>query len=84
MLIEPRSIKTEWASIAVAHLCKVSANGPYQTMAEQAARFYLQTDAKRGVQPQVVAKAIVTAATVSKPKARYVAPASTKLAIFLR
>lgn len=84
VLIEPGSIKTEWAHIAVAHLQKVSAHGPYREMAEKAAGFYLDTDSKRGAHPQVVAKAIVTAASANRPKARYVAPSSAKMVIFLR
>jgi NAD(P)-dependent dehydrogenase (short-subunit alcohol dehydrogenase family) len=84
VLIEPGSIKTEWATIAVAHLRQVSAKGPYRQMAEKAARFYLDTDAKRGADPRVVARAILVAATAAKPKARYVAPAGAKAAVFLR
>ncbi len=84
VLIEPGAIKTEWAGIAVAHLSKVSANGPYREMAEKAARFYLDTDASRGADPRVVARAILVAATAAKPKARYVAPAAAKAALFLR
>ncbi len=84
VLIQPGAIQTEWAGIAVDHLRKVSAEGPYGEMARQAARFYLDTDAKRGAEPRVVARAILEAATAAKPKARYVAPAAAKAAIFLR
>jgi NAD(P)-dependent dehydrogenase (short-subunit alcohol dehydrogenase family) len=85
ILIEPGSIKTEWAHIAVDNLRKVSSQpqGAYRDMAEQAARVYLETDAKRGAHPRVVAKAIVTAVTAARPQARYIAPGVARVAVFL-
>jgi NAD(P)-dependent dehydrogenase (short-subunit alcohol dehydrogenase family) len=84
VLIEPGAIQTEWAGIAVDHLRKVSGNGPYREMAGQAAQFYLRTNARQGAHPRVVARAILTAVTVAHPRARYVAPAAAKAALFLR
>lgn len=84
VLIQPGSIKTGWAGIVVDHLRSVSAEGPYREMAQQAARFYLDTNAKRGAEPRVVAGVILGAVTAVRPKACYVAPAAAKAAIFLR
>ncbi|MBD0259638.1 MAG: SDR family NAD(P)-dependent oxidoreductase, partial [Cytophagales bacterium] len=84
VLVQPGAIKTEWAAIAVEHLRRVSASGPYREMAEKAARFYLDTDARRGAHPRVVARAILKAVTDPRPKARYVAPAAARTALFLR
>jgi short-subunit dehydrogenase len=74
VLIEPGSIRTEWGSIAADKLRETSGRGAY---AEQAAAMATslenssQPDARMTSGPEVVADAIVKAATARRPRTRY-------------
>jgi NAD(P)-dependent dehydrogenase (short-subunit alcohol dehydrogenase family) len=72
VVVQPGSISTEWGPIAAAQLLEVSGAGPY---AEQAARsatvLARHTDGRPiGSSPDVVARAVVHAATVRRPRTR--------------
>lgn len=84
IIIEPGAIKTDWAKIASENLGKTSANSAYKKLVDIASVFYLETEHKIGVEPDVVAKAIIKSVTVSQPRARYIAPTSAKIVVFLR
>lgn len=84
IIIEPGSIKTDWAKIASENLVKISANSAYKKLVDIAKDFYVETEQKMGADPDVVAQAIIKSVTVSNPKARYIAPTAAKVAVFLR
>jgi len=74
VVIEPGAIKTEWAGIAAQHVRSSSADGPY---ADQARLVAAVLDAgsgehARGSPPEVVAEAVLKAATGRRPRTRYV------------
>ncbi|MBS1895843.1 MAG: SDR family NAD(P)-dependent oxidoreductase [Actinobacteria bacterium] len=74
VVIEPGSIRTEWGAIAAAAVLETSGDGPYRTQAEQVATSLGSTSApgaRMTSSPEVVARAIVTAATARRPRARY-------------
>lgn len=72
VLIEPGPILTEWNAIARENLAKTSAGGAYCERAAAMARVFETVDAKgRSSHPVVVAKKIVKAAAVKRPRARY-------------
>jgi short-subunit dehydrogenase len=84
IIIEPGSIKTDWAKIATENLVKKSANSAYKKLVDIAGVFYLKTEQKMGAEADVIAKTIIRSITTSKPKARYVEPKLAKIVIFLR
>lgn len=87
VLIEPGSIRTEWGGIAAANLQEVSGDGPY---ARQAAAMALMIGgsshptARLASRPEVVAKAIVKAATAKHPRTRYLPGFGARPLVFLR
>ena len=81
VIVEPGATKTEWATIAADNLRKVSSNGAYKQMADAAATLYGTVG---GDSPESVAAGIVKAATVRRPKARYVTGAASKAILSLR
>jgi NAD(P)-dependent dehydrogenase (short-subunit alcohol dehydrogenase family) len=73
VVVQPGSISTEWGPIAAEQLLEVSGSGAY---AEQAVRsatvLRRQTDGRpTGSSPDVVARAVVHAATTRRPRTRY-------------
>ncbi len=73
VVIQPGSISSEWGAIAAQHLLEVSGSGPY---ADQAARsaavLAMERDGEpNGSPPEVVADAVVRAATARRPRTRY-------------
>lgn len=82
VVIEPGAIKTEWSSIAIENVQKMSGNGPYREHAEATARLFKLESASAS--PQVVVDAIYRAASVRHPKARYVAPFSVNIIVAIR
>lgn len=74
VLIEPGGIRSEWGAIAAAKLRSVSGKGPYRAQAE-AMTATLAASSEPGYRlaspPEVVARAITTAATARKPRTRY-------------
>ncbi len=85
VVIEPGAIRTEWSSIAADHLVETSGHGAYAAPAQRVATaFRSETTAKRSSSPEVIAKAVTTAATARRPKTRYAVGAGAKPLIFLR
>ncbi len=73
VVIQPGSVSTEWGAIAADHLVEVSGDGPY---AEQAAKSAAVLRLSRhgeptGSSPDVIAAAVVKAATAGRPRTRY-------------
>jgi short-subunit dehydrogenase len=81
ILIEPGGIESEWASIAIEHLVKRSANSPYASISKK----FLETMSKYKLTPtSVAANTLLKAANAKKPKIRYVFTADARLFIFLK
>lgn len=70
VVVEPGGIKTEWGGIAMEKLAKISGNGPYADIAGKVAQGSQGLD-KNLTSVEVIAKEIVKASTVKKPKTRY-------------
>ncbi|WP_446039073.1 oxidoreductase [Streptomyces sp. SID1121] len=86
VVVEPGGTKTEWGSIAAAHVEKNSGHGPYARQAHAMAQG-LTPEGGQGQQyasASVVADIIVKASTAKKPRTRYAVGSSTKAAIALR
>jgi NAD(P)-dependent dehydrogenase (short-subunit alcohol dehydrogenase family) len=86
VVIEPGAIKTEWAGISAEHVRAASADGPY---ARQASGVAAVLDAGSGPggagsSPDVVADAVVKAATARRPRTRYVVGLGARPALFAR
>jgi NAD(P)-dependent dehydrogenase (short-subunit alcohol dehydrogenase family) len=72
VIVEPGPILTEWNTIARESMLEQSADGPYGAMARSVAATLTRADDPRtGTTPDVVARKIVRAATVRRPRARY-------------
>lgn len=84
ILIEPGAVKTDWSTTAVENLLKFSSESAYHKLAKIAAKFYPKIEKNMGAEPDVIAKTIIKSISASRPKARYVAPDSVKIIVFLR
>lgn len=84
ILIEPGAVKTDWSRTAVDNLLKFSSESAYHKLAKIAAEFYPEIEKNSGAEPDVIAKTIIKSISASRPKARYVAPDSVKIILFLR
>jgi NAD(P)-dependent dehydrogenase (short-subunit alcohol dehydrogenase family) len=72
VIVEPGPIRTEWNELARAHLVANSAGTPYERQAEAVrARMESGDGPMLSSGPEVVAKAIVRAATARHPRTRY-------------
>ncbi|MFJ3956286.1 oxidoreductase [Arthrobacter sp. NPDC090010] len=74
VLIEPGSIRTEWGVIAASNLLEISGDGPYARQAAAMAATLggsSQPTARMASAPDVVARAVVKAATAKRPRTRY-------------
>jgi NAD(P)-dependent dehydrogenase (short-subunit alcohol dehydrogenase family) len=72
VIIEPGPIRTEWNTIARDGLVEMSAGTPYEQQAEGVrARMAAGDQPMLSSGPEVVAKKIVKAATVGRPRTRY-------------
>ncbi len=73
VLIEPGGMNTEWGAIAADNLITASAHTAYAGQAPGVARMLRSSDQKprRASSPDVIAKAIVRAASARRPKTRY-------------
>ncbi len=76
VIIEPGAIRTEWSGIATDSLLETSGGTAYGEQARQLTAFHRAAFVRVAVEPAVVADAVLEAATVRRPKARYVAPRS--------
>ncbi|GAA4383623.1 oxidoreductase [Tsukamurella soli] len=74
VIIEPGSIQTEWGAIAADKVRTTSGHGPYAGQANAVAKT-LDASSRPGYrmasQPEVVAQAVVKAATARRPRTRY-------------
>lgn len=83
VVVEPGGIETEWGGIAMEHLQNVSGKGPYAGAVEKV----MKGNEKAGTKlthVDVLGKEIAKAATVNKPKTRYVKGYMAKPTITLR
>ncbi len=73
VVVQPGSIATEWGPIAAAQLLEVSGSGAYAEQALLTATVLDRRDdgAPVGSSPDVVARAVVAAATARRPRTRY-------------
>lgn len=85
VLVEPGGIKTEWGIIAAENLKKSSSKGAYAKSALKSAESSIQMyNGDRLTDPKVIANTITKAATVKKPKTRYLVGFAAKPILFLR
>jgi NAD(P)-dependent dehydrogenase (short-subunit alcohol dehydrogenase family) len=71
VIVEPGPIRTEWNELARAHLVSSSAGTPYESQAEAVRARMEAGDGRLASGPDVVARAIVRAATARRPRTRY-------------
>lgn len=72
VIVEPGPIATEWNTIARDSMVATATGGAYEQRARRLARVFADLDdARRSSPPDVVARAILTAATARRPKTRY-------------
>lgn len=84
MIIEPGAIATEFNSIAADHLDESSGTGAYAKQTKSVAEVTRsESTARRASSPDVIAKAIVKAATARRPKTRYAVGAGAKPLLFI-
>ena len=84
-VVEPGGIKTEWGSIAADNLELVSANGSYATAAVETAESMRSLyRGNRLSSPEVVAKAVLAAATAKRPRTRYAVGYMARPSILMR
>lgn len=71
-IIEPASTLTEWGRISAEGLLASSGRGPYMDQAKEMAGVLASTDSPAtSTHPEVVADAVLHAATSARPKTRY-------------
>lgn len=83
VVIEPGAIATEWGAIARESAIATSAEGPYSVLIAAAAQRLAEADGAASP-PEVVASAILRAATARRPKTRYVVGAGARPAVLAR
>lgn len=84
-IVEPGGIKTEWGSIAADNLELTSATGSYANAALETAESMRNLyRGKRLSSPDVVAKAVLAAATAKRPRTRYAIGYMAKPSILMR
>ncbi|MFE6734717.1 oxidoreductase [Microbacterium sp. NPDC057650] len=74
VVIQPGSIRTEWGAIAAEKVLETSGGGAYRSQAEAVAKTLGSSslpNARMTSSPDVVARAIVKAATARRPRTRY-------------
>ena len=84
VVIEPGGIKTEWGGIAASSAQEQSGAGPYGHRVQRVVQALGMADARFGSDPSVVAKAITTAVTATRPRTRYAIGAGAKPVIIAR
>ena len=83
VIIEPGAIITEWAGIAREYMLKTSGSTAYGELTRKHVKMFERAD-KTGSKPIVVAKTIVKAITVSRPKTRYATGGGAKMILFVK
>jgi NADP-dependent 3-hydroxy acid dehydrogenase YdfG len=81
VVIEPGAIDSEWASIAIDHLLKISSE-PYLDAAKKVSKAFEDTY-RNASEPIVIAKVISKAIKAKKPKTRYVAGKQGKMILMM-
>jgi short-subunit dehydrogenase len=71
IVVEPGGVASEWGNIAADNLIKASGKGAYAKEAVRTAEATKKTYEGNVTKPEVIAKCIVKAVTVKKPKTRY-------------
>ncbi len=82
VLIEPAGTATEWTGVALDNARKVSGAGPYAAILDGASAMFKSEQGQQSADD--CASAIVHAATVAKPKARYATSPAARVILFLR
>jgi NAD(P)-dependent dehydrogenase (short-subunit alcohol dehydrogenase family) len=71
-IIEPSSTRTEWGVISAQGLLASSGDGPYAVQAREMAAVLASTDAaETSTRPEVIAEAVLHAASSPRPRTRY-------------
>ena len=85
VLIEPGGMNTEWGAIAADNLITASAHTAYANQAPGVARMLRSNDLKprRGSSPDVIAAAVLRAASARRPKTRYLLGPGAKPLVML-
>ncbi|MDQ1059137.1 NAD(P)-dependent dehydrogenase (short-subunit alcohol dehydrogenase family) [Arthrobacter globiformis] len=84
-IIEPAGTHTEWGGISGEGLLATSGHGPYREQAKVVAAALASTSGSgMSTQPDVIADAIVHAATSDRPKTRYPAGRGARAIVTLR
>lgn len=84
-IIEPAGTQTEWGGISGESLLATSGHGPYGDQAKIVAAALASTaGAGKSTQPEVIAAAIVHAATAARPKTRYPVGKGARAIVTLR
>jgi NADP-dependent 3-hydroxy acid dehydrogenase YdfG len=81
VVIEPGAIESEWASIAMEHLMKISSE-PYREAAQKTSKA-IEDAYRNASDPQVIARVILKAIKAKKPKTRYVAGKQGKMIVMM-
>lgn len=85
VVVEPGGVKTEWGGIAADNARKVSGDGPYGPIAHAFANAATSAQIEKiSAEPTEIAALITRISATRKPRARYVAPVSGRLMLFLR
>lgn len=84
IVIEPGGVASEWGGIAANNLIKASCNGAYAGEAVKIAEAIKKTYAGNVTKPEVIAKCIVKAVTIKKPRTRYLLGAGAKPMVFIK
>ncbi|MBT2598064.1 oxidoreductase [Arthrobacter sp. ISL-72] len=84
-IIEPAGTQTEWGGISAESLLSSSGSGPYREQAKVVAAALASTGgSERSTHPEVIADAIVHAASSARPKTRYPAGKGARAILALR
>lgn len=84
-IIEPAGTQTEWGAISGESLLATSGRGPYMDQARVVAAALASTDGSAmSTHPDVIADAIVHAATSARPKTRYPVGKGARAILLLR
>jgi NAD(P)-dependent dehydrogenase (short-subunit alcohol dehydrogenase family) len=84
-IIEPAGTQTEWGGISGESLLATSGHGPYRDQAKIVAAALASTEgSSMSTHPEVIAGAIVHAATAARPKTRYPVGKGARAIVTLR
>lgn len=85
IIVEPGPIRTEWGSIAIEKLMRMSGHTAYAKAAQTGAKLLaISNDEKVASEPEVIANTISKALKAKQPKARYAAGTGAKFLVTFR